>query len=260
MNQTLRKPAPKNAFTLLELLVVIAIIGILAALLFPSISKIFTSGNRTKSAGNMRQIGSAITGYVGDYGFYPPIMSGTGSYGSNPSWAQAITPYLGKQPLYISSMSEPVEVFTAPGDPILKKHPTQKKGQLLSYGINYRSHNSSTTREVSWHSGSAEAGFGTPGRRPAMIPKPGSTILLIEGNNWYVGTQPPVYWRNICSTGPASLSTMWGSRDVDGKVLPVGNNYLFCDGSVRFLRLEETYGETGDYDNPKGMWTVDPED
>ncbi len=51
-------------FTLLELLVVIAIIAILAALLFPTFSRVRENARRATCASNQRQIGMAVLQYV----------------------------------------------------------------------------------------------------------------------------------------------------------------------------------------------------
>ena len=56
----------KRAFTLIELLVVMAIIGILAALIFPSIGVARRSAQRGACVSNLRQVGTAITLYAGD--------------------------------------------------------------------------------------------------------------------------------------------------------------------------------------------------
>ena len=55
------------AFTLLEILLVVALAGILAALLFPALGKMKSSGNRLKCLANLRQIGTAFSQYAADH-------------------------------------------------------------------------------------------------------------------------------------------------------------------------------------------------
>jgi len=54
------------AFTLVELLVVIAVIAILAALLLPALAKAKASAKCAACKSNLRQLGIALTMYVGD--------------------------------------------------------------------------------------------------------------------------------------------------------------------------------------------------
>jgi len=56
----------RNAFTLIELLVVVAILGILAALLLPTINNSMVRAAVAKSTGNLREIGAAVGIYAGD--------------------------------------------------------------------------------------------------------------------------------------------------------------------------------------------------
>src|SRR5712672_3525218 len=59
---------PHHAFTLIELLVVIAIIGILAALLLPTLTRAKASAWRADCAGNLRQLGAAAQMYWDENG------------------------------------------------------------------------------------------------------------------------------------------------------------------------------------------------
>jgi len=69
----LRRERRAAAFTLIELLVVIAIIGILAAMLFPTLHRAHESGRRTHCMSNLRQIGIGIQLYRPDNNDRPPL-------------------------------------------------------------------------------------------------------------------------------------------------------------------------------------------
>ncbi len=54
------------AFTLVELLVVIAVIAVLAALAFPAFQRVTESGRATACTSNLRQLGVALSAYLGE--------------------------------------------------------------------------------------------------------------------------------------------------------------------------------------------------
>jgi len=60
-----------SGFTLLELLSVLAILGILAALIFPSVSAVRRSASKAKARVQFAQWGAAIESFRGEYGYYP---------------------------------------------------------------------------------------------------------------------------------------------------------------------------------------------
>lgn len=84
----------RDGFTLLELLVVIAIIGLLAAILFPAITRSLANSKTTKCLSNLRQIGIAQTSYRADHDnrYTPKYIPG------NPTsqvWQIHLKPYIG---------------------------------------------------------------------------------------------------------------------------------------------------------------------
>lgn len=64
----------QRAFTLIELLVVVAVMAILATLLFPAVSKSMKRGQTATCLNNLRQIGSIILSYAGDYEGKMPVL------------------------------------------------------------------------------------------------------------------------------------------------------------------------------------------
>jgi prepilin-type N-terminal cleavage/methylation domain-containing protein len=68
----------QTGFTLVELLVVIAVIAILAGLLLPALSSAKYHGKNTVCKSNLRQIITAINGYVTDEQFFPAFSATNG--------------------------------------------------------------------------------------------------------------------------------------------------------------------------------------
>ncbi|MDR1281518.1 MAG: prepilin-type N-terminal cleavage/methylation domain-containing protein [Opitutaceae bacterium] len=73
--------ADVGAFTLIELLTVIAIIGILAAIIIPTVGKVRQTALRAQCASNLRQDGIAILGFALDNNDYLPGGRNTGLLG-----------------------------------------------------------------------------------------------------------------------------------------------------------------------------------
>lgn len=91
----------RGAFTLIELLTVIAIIGILAAIIIPTVGRVRETARASNCASNLRQIGMALKLYVDDNkGLLPeasrPFDAARGDTGggSTVPWTKALGPYL----------------------------------------------------------------------------------------------------------------------------------------------------------------------
>jgi prepilin-type processing-associated H-X9-DG protein/prepilin-type N-terminal cleavage/methylation domain-containing protein len=83
------------AFTLIELLTVIAIIGILAAILIPTVGAVREKAKSTKCVSNLRQWGTAVISYAndsrGNYAIQERYKTNDGSEG-NWYWYQFLRP------------------------------------------------------------------------------------------------------------------------------------------------------------------------
>lgn len=93
-----RPSGARRAFTLIELLTVIAIIGILAAIIIPTVGKVRASARTTQSLSNLRQIGMGLNLYLQDNKNMLPAGQTADNVagGSTPVyWSVGLNPYVG---------------------------------------------------------------------------------------------------------------------------------------------------------------------
>jgi len=241
-----------HGFTLVELLVVIAVIAILAALLLPALAKAKASAQSAACKSNLRQLGIALTVYIGDYQKYPgPIMYEDGStFEANflsSSWSYPLNAYLPGQ-----ASPNPAEgddrayshqsVFTCPAVP--KQWSWDVIG-TTNGGWAYVSGYGYNVKGTGWVPGNVQdLGLGPRRlRRAAQSYDPGPIIWITEsqvrapsdmiaiGDAYEEGLRNPTI---LYPEDPwmAELSYL-------GTIHRAGANIVFCDGHVEYGKKKE---------------------
>lgn len=216
----------RRAFTLAEVGVVLAITGILAAILFPILSRARASARTSTCAANLRQIGQALALYKSNNdGFYPPAVTieppnGSGSKRKAASiwWAN-----IGLQSPPVCPEIDFSVIATKPKFRHLRG----------SYASNYNLTNFSGSDEKPKLSGKVEF----------VLLYPSLTVVALDARQFFYALSSPDTARTVGELNGFLCNK--GARDRILKLPPGatrhqgGANYLFGDGHVKWYRPEQ---------------------
>lgn len=232
-----------SAFTLIELLTVIAIIGVLAAIIIPSVSRVRSSARRSMCSSNLRQIGMAFQLYATENrGLYPAPRqadasdkvgsdsSGKAIYAStvNPtggSWAVEISRYVYRDQADINAVKDAsgnTNIAHCPSYDLLfnstAKLTAQSNISTAGYGMNY---------QLNVNGAIVGATTVNKTRFPASaIVTPGKSTLIGDSGEYYINAYAG--WTTSASY-PDGYNNGAPTRH-EGSA-----NYLFADGHVASL-------------------------
>lgn len=239
-----------GGLTLIELLVVVAILGILGALLLPSLARARDQGRNAACKNQLRQIGLALAMYVADAHYYPPGRD----WATRQGWMDRLYPYYPLAwtnrswhcPTYISRNG--LAAFWATNTAT----PTEGAVCWTSY-----SYNANGIIGNGWDgmppASSGQWGTLGLGGRPQWIAKEpevvapsemyavGDARSLRRGSApGYFPIEPPSATLGTPNMNPWRKPWPWHQELAEsGAPHPPGHNLLFCDGHVLLVNRND---------------------
>lgn len=230
----------RSAFTLVELLVVIGIIALLISILLPSLNAARERANSIKCSSNLRNLGNAMTMYVGQSGYYPGHagMSATGR--PIAVWPVRLRPFLGNNQAIFMCPSQregfewdrrtgagPTYATTADarygydqGELLLDVHLVP-----FSYAYNdWGAGNAQGPNVTSQRGLGGDLWGSTREQKASRVRKSAEMIAIADG------TVDGAWDYNIDPVTPSEFP---------GKIHKKGCNVLFCDGHVAWYEQQE---------------------
>jgi prepilin-type N-terminal cleavage/methylation domain-containing protein/prepilin-type processing-associated H-X9-DG protein len=228
-----------GGFTLIELLVVIAIIAILAAFLFPVFAQAREKARQTSCLSNLKQMGSAMLMYAGDFdGYFPPVLGREPQhrYLYESSWIARLEPYVKSPAIFICPSSSERSLDWRQNEEILHSYgfaPSASVEGIWAYILGSPFWGQALWEGSGGFFGAASGLFrrATPGHGEAEIARPAETILVCDHVRFDWGLSARVFYY----PAPRHIREPDLRQGADGA--PQGIlNCLFADGHAKGLK------------------------
>jgi prepilin-type N-terminal cleavage/methylation domain-containing protein/prepilin-type processing-associated H-X9-DG protein len=265
---------PRRAFTLIELMIVVGIIAILISLLLPAIQSAREQARRAQCTNNLLQLGIAMANYASTHSVLPPgVVNDTGPifnlpHGYHHGWAVQILPFIGQNNVYrhfnlqesvyaasnLTARDVRIATFLCPSSgspgPISYAgchHDVEAPIAMDNHGVLYLN---SHVRLDEFTDGAAQTILlgESRGGDPILGWASGTRATLRNTGNALNGRSTLLAPSNNTSLLTDQERSAAIEKMVEDGVIPVdfvggfssqhpyGGNFLFCDGSVRFVR------------------------
>jgi prepilin-type N-terminal cleavage/methylation domain-containing protein/prepilin-type processing-associated H-X9-DG protein len=241
---SLAPPRASRAFTLIELLTVIAIIGILAAILIPTVGAVRKTAKGARCVANLRQIGVAINLYPPDNkGYYPRLKENYAPDNpvNNLTWAKALYPYIPTRNTGAKALTSSIYLCSAE-----EYQPDPSAFGVIQYMATYVLEKTSKTDKAAPNGP----------RLASSIPNPSRTFLLLDAKVDSTGFIP-------AGGGGTGISFDEGQADMAAapegrKILSFrhkeGINVLFIDGHTKRYTLGDLIAAVPNDATGQAVW------